>query len=628
MRVSRAKFYTLAVAIVAAATINPRVLAQAPQGQGQGVEQDVEGVLEVQIEDSNAGSVMHHFLDTGSGKIKLHGRPDGAEFLGLTTGATVRVHGRKSDANTLDLSGSGSVTTLALATSNTFGQQRIAVILVNFQDNASQPYSWSDAANVTFSQTSDWYRENSYNQTSLTGDVFGWFTIAASSTTCDTDQITTLAEQAATNAGVNLNNYPRRVFGFPSANCPFWGRSTVGGNPSRAWINGSYALKVVAHELGHSFGLYHSNSMPCDTGGCTPTEYGDDRDMMGQGGIGDFNAYQKERLGWLNYGSSPTVQSISTSGTYWISSLQAGGAPSALKILKSRTTADTTYYYIESRAQSSYDASYAPGVLLHTGNQNDGNSAYQVDLDPVSPSFDPLLDPGQVFSDAAAGLTVQTVSSDASGAWVTITYAGTPCTTSTPTVTLSPGSAVTTPATSSAYTMTVKNNDGTGCSAAGFGIGMTVPSGWAWAAAQPSISVTPGTTAGTTVYVTPSSTASGSATVSASALRDGSGPSGSASASLTVANGLTVSLQITGGSNFQIVTTVKAGGPAVTGASVTVRVTDPKGAVDNYSGTTSANGTMTVKGKLKGKDPHGTYQVLVTATAGGMTGSAVGTFVY
>ena len=67
-------------------------------------------------------------------------------------------------------------------------------------------------------------------------------------------------------------------------------------NPSRAWINGTYSLRVVAHEMGHNFGDYHSHSSVCDSTGCVTNEYGDDHDTRG-GVTGHLNAYQKERLG-------------------------------------------------------------------------------------------------------------------------------------------------------------------------------------------------------------------------------------------------------------------------------------------------------------------------------------------
>src|SRR6202040_3472202 len=96
--------------------------------------------------------------------------------------------------------------------------------------------------------------ENSYGQTWLTGDVFGWYTIALSSTVCDYSTLATQAKSAAAAAGVNLSNYPRHVIAFPDNACGWWGLGTVGGNPSTAWINGSFELMVVGHEMGHNFG--------------------------------------------------------------------------------------------------------------------------------------------------------------------------------------------------------------------------------------------------------------------------------------------------------------------------------------------------------------------------------------
>jgi hypothetical protein len=189
----------------------------------------------------------------------------------------------------------------------------------------TQPYTVDYARNVTFTRTSSYYLENTYQQTWLSGTVVGWYTIAAPSTVCDTTKWATLADQAAANNGVNLAAYPRRVYAFPQSACTWWGLGTVGGNPSRAWINGSYELRVVGHELGHNFGNYHSHSMACSTPtSCTSSEYGDDRDMMGSVS-GHMNAFQKERLGWLNYGSSPAIRTVTTTNNYWIEPM---GTPS------------------------------------------------------------------------------------------------------------------------------------------------------------------------------------------------------------------------------------------------------------------------------------------------------------
>src|SRR5262245_17304353 len=171
-----------------------------------------DGTLEVQYEDYNGGARLRHFLTTTNDRLELlfdGSAPD------LLSGSQVHVRGTRRN-NTLMLSSSGgSIQTLSLAATNTFGPQQALVILINFQDNTTQPYSVASAQDVTFNQTSNYYLENTYQQTSLTGTVVGWYTIAANSTTCDTNTWASLADQAATNHGFDLSAYPRRIYGFP-----------------------------------------------------------------------------------------------------------------------------------------------------------------------------------------------------------------------------------------------------------------------------------------------------------------------------------------------------------------------------------------------------------------------------
>src|SRR5262245_883934 len=328
MRFASIKTVSYAAALFVGVTVSPLVAGQsgqrdpraaavarfdsqsqrAPLGPG---EEELEGTLEVLVEDHARGAVTHHFLNTDRGKVRLVEALGESDLGGTQTGQRVRARGRRSqDGSSLELrggaatGGDSSVTTLALATSNTFGQQRVLVIMVNFQDNLGYSTDYNSAYQTTFNDVNNFYQEHSYGQTYLPGDVVGTYTLPMSSGVCDSAQIQTLAEKAASNAGVNVNNYSRRIFAFPNNACSWWGLGNVGGNPSRAWINGSYALKVVAHELGHNFGDYHSGSESCENGACSIATYGDDRDIMGLSGTGHFNAYQKERLGWLNYGGS------------------------------------------------------------------------------------------------------------------------------------------------------------------------------------------------------------------------------------------------------------------------------------------------------------------------------------
>jgi hypothetical protein len=57
-------------------------------------------------------------------------------------------------------------------------------------------------------------------------------------------------------------------------------------------------------------------------------------------------------------------------------------------------------------------------------------------------------------------------------------------------------------------------------------------------------------------------------------------------------------------------------------------VRSPAGKITNYTATTTASGVAKITVRLKGKDPKGTYSVAATASSGGMTGSASGTFNY
>jgi M6 family metalloprotease-like protein len=319
------------------------------------------------------------------------------------------------------------------------------VILVNFQDApTNQPYTVAAAQNLVFGTVSNFFLENSYQQTWLTGDVVGWYTIPLSSTTCNLTSIASSAQTAASAAGINLSAYSHYVYAFPqNSACGFGGSSFIGGSPSQSWINGtngsgSLDVHVIDHELGHAFGLWHSHLLDCGPSATICSngniiEYGDIIDTMGapQTSSPHYNAFQKERLGWLNYGTSPSITTVTTGGTYAIGAYEvAGSNPNALKILKSidPTTGAKTWYYIEAHQALGFDTfltndpteNETNGVLVHIGTDGDGNSGDLLDMTPGTPTYyfwlDPSLVVGQSFSDPTAGVTISTD-------WVTSTQA-------------------------------------------------------------------------------------------------------------------------------------------------------------------------------------------------------------
>jgi len=186
---------------------------------------DAEGVLEVAVEDRKQESRLHFSLQSGGERLTLNFATNPP--VQLLTGSRVRVHGVRV-GNELALSSGTSSTSLQVVAAttlpSTLGVFNTLVIMVNFQDQpTAQPFTPAAVQDVVFNQTSAWDLENSFQNTSLTGNVAGWFTIAVNSTSCDTGTIKTDAQAAAQSAGYSLANYSRFIYLMSSnSGCSAW----------------------------------------------------------------------------------------------------------------------------------------------------------------------------------------------------------------------------------------------------------------------------------------------------------------------------------------------------------------------------------------------------------------------
>lgn len=614
---------------------------------------ELDGVVEVLYEDRDQDSRVLFFLNRVNERLELRfsgGHP------ALQTGDRVRVRGRRANG-VLALDSDSNVQTLATALPNTFGAQRTVVILVNFNDNTSQPYSVASAQNV-FNTTSNFKFENSYNQTWLTGvvnaeaaaDVVGWFTINQSSTVCAYSTTASLADQAAAAAGVNLSQYARKVYAFPKNACTWWGLGTVGGNPSRSWINGSLQLRVVAHELGHNLGLYHSHSLDCGSTviapNCTSSDYGDLFDVMGTSSY-HFNAYQKERLGWLNYNTSPPVATVQSDGVYWIAPYETDtDDPKALKIFKSiDSSGRRTHYYLESRRPIGFDAGLSNngnvtnGVLVRIGTESSGNTSYLLDMTPETNSWsDPALTVGKTFSDPDAGVTFTVLSANSTGATVSVTFAdgggGPVCVRANPSVTLSPSSQTVGIGNSASYSVTVANADSSACTASTFNLTSVMPGGLSASFGSSALNLSPGSSATTSLQVSSSpGSAAGSYnfTVTATNSADAAYKK-SASGALNLISSLNVTAatdkpSYSRNQPVNMTATVTSGGVPQADVNVTFTVTKPNGSMVSGNSTTGANGVATYNIRLRKKDPVGSYKLKAIGSMGSVSGTGTASFV-
>lgn len=515
---------------------------------------EVEGKLEAIYEDYEDGRhELHHFLITDFGeRFELFGVDRKLEKL---TGKQIRARGvlialgpddsvndgelalaeEDDSLITLAAGGDGSAASSSSVTlQGTIGEQKTAVVLVNFTDDRSQPWTVDQVRNEVFGQTNDHIQENSSQQTWLSGDVFGWLALPVSGESCDYNSIASAAREAAQNSGVDLSSYNRHMFVFPRiANCGWGGLGTVGGSPSTTWINGSMRWDTISHELGHNFGLYHSHSLDCGSSvigsNCSSLEYGDITGVMGKGQV-HFNAFQKERLGWLD---SNSIITVTNSGSFELDTYAAdmGSSPKALKVLKETdsTTGDRTWYYLQYRRPTGFDSSLDPftntaeGVVVHTGSESNGNTSNLLDMTPETSSwYDPALSVGLQYTDTAAGVTVSTNWVDTQRATVNIDLAPQTCTEHAPSVSATPVQSDWIAAgTSFNYSVTITNRNSIDCDESSFDLSVSKPSGWSANFAAPTVMLMPGeSTTVTLTAVSPLTAADGYYSIEAIAASD------------------------------------------------------------------------------------------------------------
>ncbi|MCG9711728.1 NEW3 domain-containing protein [Shewanella insulae] len=405
-----------------------------------------------------------------------------------------------------------------LNVSDTTGEQRTLVLLLNFQDNPQQPWTQAEVQQMVFGKVNDYYLEASYGQTWLTGDVRGYYTMPID-TTCEYFYMDTYAQQVAKDNGIDLSQYDRLVYMLPQNNsCGWQGQGTVGGSPSRAWINGELNLKIIGHELGHNLGLKHAKGRSCNSdGSCFVSTYGDKLDIVGRS-EGHFNVFNKQRLGWLTAERGEII-TAGVDGSYQLEPYEktTQGQAKGLKVRRGTdaTTGEPLYYYLEYRQGTGFDSFLAgkpvtDGVLLHYNESNsDINSSILIDVTPRSGSddlADAALVTGQSYNDADAGVTITTEWADSSGVGVNISYSEQQsCIAAQPSIELASSSSVwAEPGETVPYSVTLTNNDSVECGSSNYNVSAQVAS--SWNATQQTVSLAPGQSTTVSISVTSSMT--------------------------------------------------------------------------------------------------------------------------
>lgn len=297
----------------------------------------------------------------------------------------------------------GNKFSIATGTGSKVLPKKLAVFLVDRVSTATQPFYPNTIDNMMFGEGkfAKFFQEASYGRQSITGDVFGWYTLQPSSNGVCQASPADLGPFIAGNSQIDLNNYSNIVIislcdGWTSSGISNLGPQphTINGttyNKTVTWVNTSINMwnnqvilmpetmsgphtvtnleYILMHEFGHALGLNHIRGLLCEElipmNNCTDMLFGNYYEVMGLASnlfSLHFNVWEKAKLGWLN---PSELRTITQSGIYNIRGLASGlgsggglttinSTPIAYKI-KPSINSNKTPIWIEFRDGDGFD---------------------------------------------------------------------------------------------------------------------------------------------------------------------------------------------------------------------------------------------------------------------------------
>ncbi len=507
-----------------------------------------EGILDYTIIDDEQlrQREVEIALQKGSKRIALHFAE--REPAGLKSGVFLRVEGvRVGDEVAVEPSASAEFEESIHAASaqnpaeaagacSALGDQRIAVIRATFP-GVTPSLSRQKVVDTFFGQSGSsldsYWKEASYNQTWATGDVYpldgGWYELDREySCASGNDESSLLRAKAIELADpdIDYSQYERVVIVFPkpSSGCRYAGLASLGCGMSvpdttklvsyahqlsNYMGNSTQALQLTCHESGHSLGLSHAGSRRFYAGdgsretlgafgtSGTISTYGDRFSCLGSWVIGHYAASHKAKMGWLG-GSA--LANVTSTGQFNVAPTEAPGAGTkALKI--KRGTGGNDFVWVEYRQPiGSYDSNFSSqvysGAMLHYEDPFTGKKSHLLDGTPATSSFsDPAVPSGSTTVDAYTNLSIAVGPASSSAVTVTVDFGPEPCNEADPTVSATPSNPSVDASSSVDYTVSVTNNDSSGCASAPLSLSSLEPAGWVSEFATSVLTLAPGATA-------------------------------------------------------------------------------------------------------------------------------------
>jgi hypothetical protein len=211
-----------------------------------------------------------------------------------------------------------------------------------------------------------------------------------------------------------LSSFSSRLY-FTNAICGI-GVAFLGSTPGKLYVNSAYP-DTIAHELGHTLGMQHSNRDPGDDN-YVDESYGDRSCIMGysQLSLRSFNVIHRIESGWipsnnimdLANGCSQTPQTITLSP---VSMAGSSDAIVAIRTIRRKLGR----YYIAFRNTDGYDGLQASTYA------NKVHIEYQIATGGQT-QLVAVLSAGQTWSQADGDLTVTVSAIASTGATLAVTY--------------------------------------------------------------------------------------------------------------------------------------------------------------------------------------------------------------